>query len=224
MVFPVALGIGPSIAEKITEYVKTGKSEYRDYLAKSFPPGIAEMLEIPGVGAKKALMFYEKLGITTIDELEQAARAHKLKELPKFKDKTEQNVLEGIQRMRQKTGRLLLGTALPAADEVITQLRDNPSIERIEVGGSIRRMKETIGDIDILVASSNQKDAIEAFTTLPIVKSVLAKGTTKASVLTRRDLQVDLRVVAPNQWGAAIQYFTGSKEHNVQLRGIAESQ
>lgn len=216
-------GIGPSIAEKVTEFVTTGRSTYREELAKTLPPGLAEILEIPGVGAKKAQLFHDELGISTVDELEAAAKLHRLRELPKIKEKTEENVLEGIRRLRQRTGRLLLGVALPAAEEVVRQLAEHPSVERVEMGGSIRRRKETIGDIDILVASGKPRDAIEAFTTLPIVKSVIAKGTTKASVLTRQDLQIDLRVIPPDAWGAALQYFTGSKEHNIQLRTIAES-
>ena len=216
-------GIGESIAEKVTEFVRTGQSSYRNELAKGLPSGIAEMLEIPGVGPKKAQLFHRELGITTVDELEQAALEHRLKGLPSIKEKTEENVLEGIRRLRQRTARLLLGVALPAAEEIVRQLRVHPAIERIDMGGSIRRRKETIGDIDILVASSTPKDAVNAFTTLPTVKSVLAKGPTKASVLTRQDLQMDLRVVPPDDWGAALQYFTGSKDHNIQLRTIAES-
>ena len=216
-------GIGESIAEKVTEFVRTGQSSYRNELAKGLPSGIAEMLEIPGVGPKKAQLFHRELGITTVDELEQAALEHRLKGLPSIKEKTEENVLEGIRRLRQRTARLLLGVALPAAEEIVRQFRVHPAIERIDMGGSIRRRKETIGDIDILVASSTPKDAVNAFTTLPTVKSVLAKGPTKASVLTRQDLQMDLRVVPPDDWGAALQYFTGSKDHNIQLRTIAES-
>ena len=216
-------GIGQSIAEKVTEFVTTGRSTYRDEVARTLPPGISALLEIPGVGAKKAKLFYEQLGISTVDELEAAARSHRLRELPTIKEKTEENVLAGIQRLKQRTGRMLLGTALPAAEEIVRQLRARPSVERLETGGSIRRMKETIGDIDILVASSNPREAIQEFTNLPTVKSVIAKGTTKASVLTRQDLQMDLRVVPPDDWGAALQYFTGSKAHNIELRTIAES-
>lgn len=215
-------GIGESIAEKITEYVETGSSAYKEELGKALPSGIAEMLEIPGVGAKKAQLFFEQLGISNVDELEAAAREHKLRGLPKIQEKTEQNVLEAIERLKQRTGRMLLGVALPGAEEVIGWLSDHPAVEQVEMGGSIRRGKETIGDIDILVASTNPRDAIIAFTTLPTVKTTIAKGTTKASVLTRQDLQIDLRVVPPESWGAALQYFTGSKEHNIQLRTIAE--
>lgn len=215
-------GIGDSIAQKVTEYVTTGHSNYREELGRSLPKGIAEILEIPGVGAKKAQLFYEKLGISTIDELEEAARSHRLKDLPGVQERTEKNVLMGIMRLKQRTGRMLLGVALPAAEDIVRQMKINPDIDQISVGGSIRRMQETIGDIDILASSSKPKDIIKAFTKLPNVKTVLAKGSTKASILTRQDLQIDLRVVDPDEWGSALQYFTGSKQHNIQLRSIAE--
>jgi DNA polymerase (family 10) len=216
-------GIGPSIAAKISEFVKTGRSTYLEELAREFPEGMAELLEIPGVGAKKARLFYEKLGISTVEQLEEAAKTHRLMQLPGIQEKTEQNVLQGIQRLKQVKGRMLLGTALPAAEEIIRELRTHPSAQQVEVGGSIRRMKETIGDIDILAASDNPEEVINAFVSLSPVKSVLARGTTKASVLTDANLQIDLRVVSPDQWGAALQYFTGSKDHNIQLRTIAEN-
>lgn len=216
-------GIGASIAEKITEFATTGHSTYRDELASKLSSGLVKMLEIPGVGPKTARLFYEDLHISSIDELEEAAKTHRLREMPHVGEKAEQNVLAGIERLRHRSGRMLLGTALPAAEEIVRQLRPNPAVERIETCGSLRRWKETIGDIDILVASTHPMDALDAFTSLPITKSVLAKGTTKASVLTEQDLQIDLRVVSPDEWGAALQYFTGSKEHNVQIRSIAES-
>jgi len=216
-------GIGPSIAAKISEFVKTGRSTYLEELAREFPEGMAELLEIPGVGAKKARLFYEKLGISTVEQLEEAAKTHRLMQLPGIQEKTEQNVLQGIQRLKQVKGRMLLGTALPAAEEIIRELRTHHSAQQVEVGGSIRRMKETIGDIDILAASDKPEEVINAFVSLSPVKSVLARGTTKASVLTDANLQIDLRVVSPDQWGAALQYFTGSKDHNIQLRTIAEN-
>ncbi len=216
-------GVGSSIAAKISEFVKTGRSSYLEELAREFPEGMAELLEIPGIGAKKARLFYEKLGISTIEQLEEAARSHRLMQLPGIQEKTEQNVLQGIQRLKQAKGRMLLGTALPAAEEIIRELRTHPAAEQVEVGGSIRRMKETIGDIDILAASNKPDELINAFVNLSLVKSILAKGTTRASVLTEANLQIDLRVVSPDQWGAALQYFTGSKDHNIQLRTIAEN-
>lgn len=216
-------GIGQSIAEKIGEFVSTGHSTYYDELSAALPSGMAELLQIPGVGASKVRLFYERLGITTVDQLEEAAGSHHLRNLPGIKEKTEQNVLEGIRLLRQRTSRMLLGLALPAAEEIVEQLRPHSAVERIETGGSIRRMKETVGDIDILISSTRPADAIGAFTALPNVKNILAKGGTKASILTTQDLQVDLRVVPPEDWGAALQYFTGSKDHNIQLRTVAES-
>jgi len=215
-------GIGASIADKITEFVETGRSRYHDELESKLSSGFVKMLQIPGVGPKMARLFREELGISSIEELEEAAKSHRLRDLPRFGEKTEQNVLAGIERLRRKSGRLLLGTALPAAEQIVGRLRGNAAVERIETCGSLRRWRETIGDLDILVASTRPADALDAFAELPIVKSVLAKGSTKASVLTEEDLQVDCRVVAPDEWGAALQYFTGSKDHNVQIRGIAE--
>ncbi|MDO8682454.1 MAG: DNA polymerase/3'-5' exonuclease PolX [Armatimonadota bacterium] len=217
-------GVGESIAEKVEEFLQTGRSTYLEDLEKSVAPGMAEILNIPGVGAKKAQLFFKELGVSTLDQLEEAAKTHKLCKLPGVLEKTEENVLIGIQRLRQSSGRLLLGTALPAAEEIVQLLQPHEEILRIDACGSIRRMKDTIGDIDILTASTEPDKAIDTFTSLPIVKLVLAKGPTKASVLTDADLQIDLRVVPPEDYGAALQYFTGSKEHNIQLRGLAESQ
>jgi len=217
-------GVGESIAEKVREYLEAGRSAYLEELEATVAPGISELLSIPGVGAKKAQLFFKELGISTLDQLEEAARSHKLCKLPGFQEKTEENVLLGIQRLRRASARLLLGEALPAAEEVVELLRPSGDILRVDTCGSIRRMKETIGDIDILAASNNPDAAIDAFAALPLVKSILAKGSTKASVLTHADLQIDLRVVPPEDYGAALQYFTGSKDHNIQLRGLAERQ
>ncbi|MDO8588522.1 MAG: DNA polymerase/3'-5' exonuclease PolX [Armatimonadota bacterium] len=217
-------GVGESIAEKVQEYLQTGKSSYFDELAKSVAPGMAEIMGIPGVGAKKAQLFFRELGISTLDQLEDAAKSHRLCNLPGVHEKTEENVLLGIHRVRQASSRLLLGTALPAAEEVVGLLRSHEQILKVEVCGSIRRMKETIGDIDILASSNEPDAAIDAFAALPVVRLVLARGPTKASILTHSDLQMDLRVVPPESYGAALQYFTGSKDHNIQVRALAEHQ
>lgn len=217
-------GVGESIAEKIQEFLETGKCGYLDELGKSVAPGLAEIMLIPGVGAKRAQLFYNHLGIVSLDQLEEAARSHQLMTVPGMQAKTEANVLEGIERLRKATARMNLGTALPAAEEVVDLLRREGSVVRVETCGSIRRMKETIGDIDILASSNEPEVAISAFTSLPLVKSVLAKGPTKASILTDTNLQIDLRVVGAEQFGAALQYFTGSKDHNIQLRSLAEHQ
>ena len=217
-------GVGESIAQKTTEYLETGRLAYYEELRDSVAPGLAELLEIPGVGARKAQLFSHELGISTVDQLERAAIEHRLSTLPGIQVKAEENILLGIQRLRQARSRLTLGVALPTAEEIVGLLQAYPQILRVDTCGSIRRMQETIGDIDILAASENAEAAIDAFLSLPVMKTTLAQGPTKASALTHADLQVDLRVVRPDQYGAALQYFTGSKDHNVQLRGLAEKQ
>lgn len=215
-------GVGQAIAEKIDELLSTGRLRYLEELEARFPPGLVEMMRIPGVGPKRAMALFEKLGVSSVDELEQAAREGRIRTIPGFGVKTEQNILAGIARWRQHTARLPLGRALPQAEQVIELLRDYPAVQRISYAGSLRRMADTIGDIDILVASDRPAEVSDAFTSLPIVREVLAHGTTRSSILTDRGLQVDLRVVEPLQWGAALQYFTGSKAHNIKLREIAQ--
>lgn len=182
---------------------------------------MAQLLEVPGLGPRRAETIYRELGITTIPQLADSARQHRLCKLPGIREKTEQKILREIERLQQRTRRLLLGVALPAAEEVVNLLKGHPAVERIDPAGSIRRMKETIGDIDILVASTRPLAVMDAFTTLPIVKEVLAKGPTKSSILTRANLQIDVRVIKPEEYGSALQYFTGSKEHNIALRELA---
>lgn len=215
-------GVGQAIAEKIDELLSTGRLRYLEELEARFPPGLVEMMRIPGVGPKRAMALFEKLGVSSVDELEQAAREGRVRTIPGFGAKTEQNILAGIARWRQHTARLPLGRALPQAEQVIELLRDHPAVQRISYAGSLRRMADTIGDIDILVASDRPAEVSNAFTSLPIVREVLAHGTTRSSIITDRGLQVDLRVVEPLQWGAALQYFTGSKAHNIKLRDIAQ--
>lgn len=215
-------GVGQAIAEKIDELLATGRLRYLEELEARFPPGLVEMMRIPGVGPKRAMALFEKLGVSSVDELEQAAREGHVRTIPGFGVKTEQNILAGIARWRQHSARLPLGRALPQAEQVIELLRDHPAVQRISYAGSLRRMADTIGDIDILVASDRPAEVTDAFTSLQIVREVLAHGTTRASIVTDRGLQVDLRVVEPLQWGAALQYFTGSKAHNIKLREIAQ--
>ena len=214
-------GVGTSIAAKIAEYLETGKLAYYDQLRQEIGGSAAEWLQVPSIGPVRARPIYEHLGIDTLPELEVAARQHRLCKLPGIGEKTEERILRELGRLQQRTRRLLLGVALPAAERVVQLLRNHPAIQRIEPAGSIRRMRETIGDIDILVASEQPDAAVRAFTTLPIVKEVLASGPTRASILTEENLQIDLRVVHPDYWGSALQYFTGSKAHNIALRDIA---
>jgi len=215
-------GVGKAIAEKIEEYLRTGKLEYYEQLKREVPLQAVELLEVPGIGPARAHMLYQQLGITTVQQLLEAAQQHQLCKLPGFGEKLEERIAREAARLTQRTKRLLLGVALPVAETVVAALREVPAVRAIDPAGSLRRMKETIGDIDILVASDQPQAVVEAFTHLPIVKEVLAVGPTRPSILTREDLQVDLRVVQPEQYGSALLYFTGSKEHNIALRSLVQ--
>lgn len=214
--------VGASIAAKIGEYLTTGRLRYYEELAARAPAPAAELLEVPSIGPARAQVLLEH-GIATVPELERAAREHRLAALPGFGEKLEARIAREAARIVQRSQRMLLGVALPAAEEVARQLQTCPAVCEIAPAGSIRRMKETIGDIDILVASERPAEVMAAFTSLPQVKEVLARGPTRSSILTQDDLQIDLRVVAPAQYGAALQYFTGSKEHNIALRALAQA-
>ena len=214
-------GVGRGIAEKIGEYLNDGKSKYLESLKKGLPPGLGEMLEVEGVGPKKVKLFYEKLKIKNINELEKAAKAGRLRNIPTLGEKTEQNILKSIESFRKRGGRMLLGTATMLADEIVNELKKNKNIDRINVAGSLRRMKETIGDIDILVTSAKPSDVISYFTKMNNVSRVIATGPTKASINLLNGIQVDLRVLPDKEYGSALMYFTGSKEHNVELRKMA---
>ncbi len=215
-------GVGKAIAAKIDEYLRTGKLEYYEQLKREVPLQAVDLLEVPGIGPARAHLLYEQLGITTIQQLLEAAQNHKLCKLPGFGEKLEERIAREAARLMQRTKRLLLGVALPVAEEVVRALRTVPAVQAIDPAGSLRRMKETIGDIDILVASERPQEVVDAFVHLPFVKEVLAVGPTRPSILTREDLQVDLRVVEPEQYGSALLYFTGSKEHNIALRSFVQ--
>lgn len=214
-------GIGEALAAKIQEYLETGSLRYYEQLKQEVPVAGVDLLEVPGIGPARAHQLYEALGISTISELLQAAQEHKLRDLPGFGPKVEERIAREAAKLAQRSRRLLLGVALPVAEEVVRLLRPHPAVEAIEPAGSLRRMKETIGDIDILVASRQPEEVAREFTRLPIVREVLATGPTRPSILTRDGLQVDLRIVEPDDYGSALQYFTGSKEHNIALRGLA---
>jgi DNA polymerase (family 10) len=211
---------GPSVTEAITQLITTGESKRHADLVAAVPQGLITLLRVPGVGPATARIIYENLKITSIDELEEAAKEHRLRELPKIQAKTEENILKSIASLKQRTGRSLIHHARAAADEMIATLREG-GVGRISVAGSVRRYRETIGDIDLLVPSNDAAPIMKAFTSAPSVERVLAQGDTKSSVIVARGLQIDLRVVPPDSWGAAMLYFTGSKEHNVRLRGHA---
>lgn len=214
-------GVGRGIAEKIEEYLKKGKSKYLHELKKGLPPGFAEMLAIEGVGPKKVKLFYEKLGIKNVEQLERAAKSGKLRKIPKLKEKTEQNIIKSIEASKKRGGRMLLGHALLLADEIIADMEKCKQAEMVSVAGSLRRMKETIGDIDVLVSSKEPKSVIDYFTSMKMTARVIATGPTKASINLFNGIQVDLRVLPQDEYGSALLYFTGSKEHNIELRKIA---
>lgn len=214
-------GVGESIAEKIEEYLKTGRIEQYKELLKQVPVELHELLKIPSVGPKTAQLLHEKLGVKNIDDLEKAAKQHRIRRLAGFGAKKEENILSAIERYRQRSTRIPLGTALPLARKVVGFLKKSGIIDRIEPAGSLRRKKETVGDIDILATSSDPRAAIEAFVHLPQVKKILGQGITKATIVTRDAIQVDLRIIEEKSFGTSLQYFTGSKEHNIKLRDIA---
>ncbi|HUV04436.1 MAG TPA: DNA polymerase/3'-5' exonuclease PolX, partial [Armatimonadota bacterium] len=216
-------GIGESIAAKIVEYLQTGRSTYYDELKKQIKPGIAELLGVPGIGPKKAKLFYDRLGVDSVDKLERAAKEHSLSKIPTIGEKTETNILDSIERMRARSERTPLGIALPTALPFLNRIRGLKEVERADLAGSLRRKRETIGDLDLLAASDEPHTVVDRFVELPMVKNVLGHGPTKGSIVTDENLQVDLRVVKPEEYGAALQYFTGSKAHNIKLRTIAES-
>ena len=214
-------GIGPDLASKIKEILKTGTLPLYEELKKDVPLILLNFLEIPGLGPKKVKVLYEKLGITNIEELERACKAHKIAKLPGFGWKTEENILKGIKLFREKTGRKPLGEILSLAEEIIETLKKESPVENIAVAGSIRRRKETVKDIDILITSIQPEKVMKKVTELSLVEEVIAFGETKTSVRLKTGIQMDVRVVEPDSWGAALAYFTGSKAHNIRVRELA---
>ena len=210
-----------SIAGRVREIVETGNLAYLESLRDELPEGVQELTRIEGIGPKKAITLSRELGIRSIDDLEAKALAGRIRDLPGFGEKTEQNILAGIRMSRTAKERHLLGYILPVAREIEKRLGSLASVRRVSLAGSIRRRKETIGDVDILAASTRPEEVMEVFATLPGVSRVLARGTTKTSVVLATGVQVDLRVVEDEHFGAALQYFTGSKEHNIALRKLA---
>ena len=211
-------GIGEAIEKKVTELVTTGRLKYYDDLKASIPPGLVEMLGIPGLGPKKVKAMHDKLGIDTIEKLEAACQAGRVAELDGFGDKTQQKILEGIQFKRTYAARHHLSDALEVAEPALENLRAHPDVIRCSTAGSVRRCKEVIGDIDFLASSKQPARVIDFFTQQPGIISVSAKGETKASVILDGGIQADLRVVSDAEYPFALAYFTGSKEHNIVMR------
>jgi DNA polymerase (family 10) len=211
-------GIGEALEQKITELVTTGKLKYYDDLKASIPPGLMEMLEISGLGPKKIQALNKKLGVDSIEKLEAACQAGKVAELDNFGEKTQANILDGIERKRTYASKHLLSQALRAAEPLLENLREHPAVIRCSPAGSLRRFKEICGDIDLLASSKKPADVIGFFVSQPGIVKVLAKGETKASVILDGGIQCDLRVVSDAEFPFALAYFTGSKEHNIVMR------
>ncbi|MFA5887846.1 MAG: DNA polymerase/3'-5' exonuclease PolX [Candidatus Nanoarchaeia archaeon] len=212
-------GVGINIANKIEEFLKTGKVQSYEKLKKSIPKGLSLLLKVPGLGPKKAMLLYKKLNIKNVKDLEKAALSHKISKLASFKEKAEENILQGLKIFKAGQERTPIAYAMPIAEEIRKALEKKA--DKVVIGGSLRRMRDTVKDIDILAVSSKPKEVMQIFVSLPLVKSVIAKGDTKSSVLLKEGIQADLRVVPLKSFGSAMQYFTGSKDHNIKLRKIA---
>jgi len=216
-------GIGKSTAQKIAEYLETGQIAKLERLRERFPPEYVELTRIPGLGPKRVALLHEELGIGSVADLRAAIDQQALRDLAGFGPKSEEKLIQAIERLglSGKERRTPIELALPVAREVVAALATVEGVEAIEYAGSLRRFRETIGDVDILVAAADQAPVMAGFLELPIVDQVLGKGDTKSSVVTHGGMQIDLRVVEPDQYGAALLYFTGSKAHNIRLRQLA---
>ncbi|MCX5726579.1 MAG: DNA polymerase/3'-5' exonuclease PolX [Candidatus Saganbacteria bacterium] len=211
-------GIGEHIAAKIEELIKTGKLRAHDSLMKGFPPHFLDLIDIPGMGPKTTMLLYKKLKVDSIDKLEKAIRSGAVNKLPGMGQKKADNILKGIEQFRARKGRFPISIALSYAETIVNSLKKLKEVDKILICGSLRRMKETIGDIDILVTSRKPEKVMDSFTTLPGVKEIIAKGKTKSAVILRSGIEADVRVVEPASFGAAAHYFTGSKQHNIKIR------
>ena len=218
-------GIGKTLADKIEEMLTTGKLAFYERLAQDVPPSLVEMLRVEGLGPKRVKQVYEMLGVTTLAELTAVAQAGKLRDLPRMGAKSEAKLLVAIEALaRHGDDRTPLGVAWPMAQKILAILQEVPGVTKTAVGGSLRRMRETIGDIDLLVAAAEAEPVMERFCTMDNVETITGKGPTKSSVVLLNGLNVDLRVLPAKRWGTLFSYFTGSKDHNVRLRELALKQ
>ena len=214
-------GVGKSIAEKIEELIKTGKVKYHEDLRKKTPVNLEELRAVEGLGPKTIKMLYQKLKVRSLSDLEKTARSGKISKLEGFGKKSEENILKGIEFIKKSGGRFVLGLVMPQIREIELRLKRLPHVKKIDIAGSVRRRKETIGDADILIISDDSKPVMDFFVSMPEVSRVFAHGETKSAVKLKNGLDVDLRVLPEESYGAGLNYFTGSKDHNVELRRIA---
>jgi len=214
-------GVGKAIAEKIDELLSTGQLEYLVRLEQQVPPSLVDILEVPDVGPKKVALFWKELGITNLAELEKAAREGDLRSLPGMGEKSETRVIAGVEALARRTDRTPIGRAWPFAQELLSMLRAVPDVKAVEVGGSLRRMRATVGDLDLLAAADDSTAVMQVFVNHPDVIRVLSQGETKASVEYNHGLNAQLWVHPPERFGTALQYATGAKDHNVRLRELA---
>lgn len=216
-------GVGKSIAEKIAEYIETGKIKYYQKLKKIIKIDLEELNKIPSLGPKKIKILYDVLKIKNVKELEKAVKKNKIQTLHGFGEETEKEILHGIEYIKKRPQRFIYAHVTPIVNEIITYFKKFDFVKKIEVAGSFRRGKETVGDLDFLVVSNKPEKVMQIFTNLPDVKRVLAQGTTKSSIRLNNELQIDLRVVNEKQFGSALLYFIGNKQHNIEIRKIALS-
>lgn len=214
-------GIGKDLAAKIQEMVATGRLQFLENLKKQVPESLSALMSVPGIGPKTAKRVYDRFRVKSIHHLEELVKSGKLRKLPGFQEKREQNILRGIQLLKAGQERMPLGIAMTLADQFVSLLKEMPEVKRIAVAGSLRRCSETIGDLDILITSKSPSKVMDRFVGLSLVAQVQAHGETKSSIRTAQGVQVDLRVVKPDAFGAALVYFTGSKAHNIRIRSLA---
>ena len=220
-------GVGKGIAAKIKQFLAEGKIDELERLRAMFPPGLLDIMRIPDIGPKTARRLYLELRVTSLDELRKAAAEGRLRKLKGFGERSEQNVLRGIGLVEGARGRHLLGTALPIAEMIVEHIRTSAAVDHVAYGGSTRRMREDVGDLDVLATTADPASATKAFLSFPMVKEVVMSGDTKSTAILvagGERIQADLRVLEPRSWGAGLQYFTGNKDHNIKLRTMAQKQ
>lgn len=216
-------GIGKALSDKIYEILETGTCHYYENLKKEIPPGLVEMLKIPGLGAKKIKVIHDTLGISSIEELEKAARTKKLRTVPGIGTKTELSILKGVEALKNRAGRVLLATALLVADQVVSSLSSMKEVTDAEVVGSLRRKKEMVGDIDIIAATATPETVLNDFSKIPHISEITERGATTVSAIHDMGAKIDLILVTPQEFYPALRFFTGSVDHNTELQSLAQT-